>query len=59
MLVLQALAQACTMDKIADDIKRSIGQHVNHLSQQYSVQMQPLLVGLPSEQQTALTAFMR
>lgn len=57
-LLLQALAQACVQDKVTDDIKRSIGQHVNRLVQQYSTQMQPLLSSLPSEQQTALTTFM-
>ena len=58
VLLLQALAQACVQDKVTDDIKRSIGQHVNRLVQQYSAQMQPLLSSLPSEQQTALTTFM-
>lgn len=56
---MQALAQACTEEKIADEIKRSIGQHVSQLAQQYSAHMQPLLSSLPSDQQTALTACMR
>ena len=55
--VVQALAEACTIEEVNDDTKRHIGQSIAHLSQQYSAQMQPLLSALPPEQQTAIAAY--
>ena len=54
---MQALAQACTEEKISDEIKRQIAQHVNQLARQYSSEMTPVLASLPSDQQTALSNF--